>query len=79
MRLSTFLAGTLAAVFVSAHPGHDPRDEAAEREAVLSQFEYRDLAHCADKIRERGLEARSVARRSALVQRLQKRSRLESE
>lgn len=79
MHLSTFLAGALAAAFASAHPGHDPREEAAEREAALSQFTYRDLAHCADKIRERGLEARSVARRSALVQKLQKRSRLESE
>ncbi|KAK1754266.1 Intradiol ring-cleavage dioxygenase [Echria macrotheca] len=78
MYFSSVLAGVLAAVTVSAHPGHDPAVELAEREAALSQFSRRDLAHCADKIRERGLEARSIARRNALVTKLQKRANLET-
>ena len=76
MQLKTLVVGALAAVGVSAHPGHDLSAELAEREAALSQFAYRDLSHCADKIRERGLEARSVARRNALVEQLQKKAKL---
>ncbi|KAK1827333.1 Intradiol ring-cleavage dioxygenase [Podospora conica] len=78
MHLTTLVVGALAALCVSAHPGHDLSAELAEREAALSQYEYRDLSHCADKIRERGLEARSVARRNALVQQLQKRANLKA-
>lgn len=77
MHLSTILTGAFAAA-VLAHPGHDLAAELAEREAALSQFQYRDLAHCADKIKERGLEARSIARRRSLVTKLQKRANLES-
>jgi len=79
MHFSTLLAGAFAAASVSAHPGHDPAVELAEREAALSQFAYRDLSHCAEKIKARGLEARAVARRNALVNTLQKRHGLESE
>jgi hypothetical protein len=78
MHFPSIIAGILAAATVSAHPGHDPAVELAEREAALTQFSRRDLAHCADKIRERGLEARSIARRNALVTKLQKRANLES-
>jgi hypothetical protein len=79
MHLSSFLVGALAAAFVSAHPGEDPAVELAEREAALSQFARRDLSHCAEKIKARGLEKRSIARRSALVNKLQKRGNLQSE
>lgn len=80
MHVPTLVAAVLAAAAaVSAHPGHDISEELAEREAALSQFAYRDLSHCADKIRERGLEARSVARRNALVEKLQRKANLKGE
>jgi hypothetical protein len=78
MHLNSLLVGALAVSFVSAHPGHDPAVELAEREAALSQFARRDLSHCAEKIKARGLEARAVARRNALVTELQKRGNLKS-
>ncbi|KAK0616807.1 Intradiol ring-cleavage dioxygenase, partial [Immersiella caudata] len=78
MHLNSFLVCALAAAFVSAHPGEDPAIELAEREAALSQFARRDLSHCAEKIKARGLEKRSVARRNALVNKLQKRNNLQN-
>lgn len=79
MHLPSLITAVLATAAVSAHPGHDLSAELAEREAALSQYAYRDLSHCADKIRERGLEARSVARRNALVEKLQRRGNLKGE
>lgn len=81
MHVPTLVAAFLAtaAASVSAHPGHDISEELAEREAALSQFAYRDLSHCAEKIRARGLETRNVARRNALVEQLQKKANLKGE
>ena len=69
----------LVAVFFSAcviaHPGHDAKAEISQRAAYFQNAERRSLAHCADKLRERGLAQRSIARRQAMVERLrQKRS-----
>ncbi|KAK3349510.1 Intradiol ring-cleavage dioxygenase [Lasiosphaeria hispida] len=78
MHFSTFLTGTLAAALVSAHPGHDLAAELAERKEALSQFSRKDLSHCAEKIKARGLEARAVARRNALAAQIRKRGNLKS-
>ncbi|KAG5813737.1 hypothetical protein H9Q74_004578 [Fusarium xylarioides] len=70
--LTTF---ALAASIASAHPGHDIAHEAAERREFLSSVKRSSLAHCASKLRARGVEARNIARRSAQVNKArQKRS-----
>ncbi|KAH7242343.1 Intradiol ring-cleavage dioxygenase [Fusarium tricinctum] len=70
--LATF---ALAATIASAHPGHDVAHEAAERREFLSSVKRSSLAHCATKLKARGVEARNVARRSAQVHKArQKRS-----
>lgn len=58
----------LLAGLVAAHPGHDVAQEAAERRAYLQSAKRTSLAHCADKIKARGMEARNVARRQAVVE-----------
>lgn len=50
-----------------AHPGHDHAGEAAER-AAFTKFSKKDLSHCAAKFKARGLEQRSIARRTATAQ-----------
>lgn len=57
----------LAATIASAHPGHDIAHEAAERRDFLNSVKRSSLAHCATKLKARGVEARNVARRSAQV------------
>jgi protocatechuate 3,4-dioxygenase beta subunit len=65
----------LLAGLVAAHPGHDVAEEAAERRAYLQSAKRTSLAHCADKLRDRGVDSRNVARRQAVVERArQKRS-----
>lgn len=54
-----------------AHPGHDVQEEALERRTFLSSIKRSSLAHCADKLKARGLEARNIARRSAQVSKAQ--------
>ncbi|KAF7553863.1 hypothetical protein G7Z17_g3326 [Cylindrodendrum hubeiense] len=75
MRFDLIVGAAVAASMVSAHPGHDHRQELAERTAAL-QHTKKDLSHCAEKIRARGLEKRSVERRAALATNLMKRSNL---
>lgn len=58
----------LLAGLVAAHPGHDASKEAAERRAYLQNAKRTSLAHCADKLRARGTEARNIARRKAVVE-----------
>jgi hypothetical protein len=70
MHFATFLAGVLATTGASAHPGHDIAHEIAEREVMLNQMEHRSLDHCAEEIVRSGLEARSIARRNELAERL---------
>ena len=72
MHFTTLLASALAATLTSAHPGHDIAAEIAEREVMLNQMSHRSLEHCAEEIKRSGLEARAVARRNALAERLMK-------
>ncbi|KFA70071.1 hypothetical protein S40285_03316 [Stachybotrys chlorohalonatus IBT 40285] len=63
-----------------AHPGHDVAQEAAERRAYINSVRQVSLAHCADKLKARGVEARNIARRAAIVEaaRLKRRDLEES-
>ncbi|KFY44050.1 hypothetical protein V494_01674 [Pseudogymnoascus sp. VKM F-4513 (FW-928)] len=60
------VASAFAASSVLAHPGHDTRHEIAERAAFMKNSK-RDLSHCAEKLKARGLEARAIQRRSAIA------------
>ncbi|KAK7426878.1 hypothetical protein QQZ08_006624 [Neonectria magnoliae] len=51
-----------------AHPGHNVAEEAAERREFLSSVKRSSLAHCAGKMKARGVKARNVARRSAQIE-----------
>ncbi|KAK0628864.1 extracellular dioxygenase-like protein [Bombardia bombarda] len=73
MHLTSVLASALAATLVSAHPGHDVAVEAKERREAMSMMTRSDLSHCAEKIKARGLEAASIARREALANKHSKR------
>lgn len=78
MHFATAIVGALAATLVAAHPGHDHgAEQLARREAL--KFSKRDLSHCAEKIKARGLEARSIKRRTELAAGLMKRHNLASE
>ncbi|XWW96520.1 hypothetical protein V2A60_004495 [Cordyceps javanica] len=57
-----------AAGIADAHPGHDLSEEIAERQLFLRSVRRASLAHCADKLKARGVEASNVARRSAAVE-----------
>lgn len=64
--ISTLVATSVLASNVLAHPGHDHYAEMAERAAFM-QTSKRDLSHCAAKMKARGFEQRSVARRAAVA------------
>ncbi|KAF7555190.1 hypothetical protein G7Z17_g2355 [Cylindrodendrum hubeiense] len=51
-----------------AHPGHNVAEEVAERRDFLQSVKRSSLAHCADKLKARGVEARNMERRSALIE-----------
>lgn len=77
MRFSSLsVSATLLAGLAFAHPGHDVRQEAAERAAALSTVSKRDLSHCAEKLKRDGVEQRAIARRSAMAQHLRKKRSL---
>ncbi|KAK3381949.1 Intradiol ring-cleavage dioxygenase, partial [Podospora didyma] len=78
MHFTSLLAGALATTLVAAHPGHDHTAEMAERAEMLSQFTRRDLGHCAEQIKARGLEARNIARRTKLHTKLSKKAHLKN-
>lgn len=59
----------LAANPALAHPGHSLDHEIAARAAYLKHAP-RDLSHCAEKLKARGVEQRSIERRNAKVQQL---------
>lgn len=64
MRLLAFLSLSVALCCVSlAHPGHDVSREMQEREAALMGLP-RDLSHCAEKMKARGITAEAAARRA---------------
>jgi hypothetical protein len=65
---------------VTAHPGHDVKAEAAERAAFLQSapIHSRSLSQCASKLKDRGHERRSVARRETAVKHLRRRRGIDS-
>ena len=69
MRLTTnlFTSFLLLSGAVTAHPGHNVAQEAAERRDFLNSVKRSSLAHCAEKLKARGIEARNIARRSAQI------------
>ncbi|KAG3185635.1 hypothetical protein PC129_g25277 [Phytophthora cactorum] len=77
MRFIQPVAGALAAGTVSAHPGHDHHQELTQRQEAL-QHSKKDLSHCAEKLRARGVEKRSVERRTAMATNLLKREHLQA-
>jgi hypothetical protein len=67
MHFSTLLTSVaLAASFVAAHPGHDISQEIREREIALRSLPP-NLAHCAEKMRKRGITAEAGKRRALLA------------
>lgn len=67
MHFSTLLTSVaLAASFVAAHPGHDISQEIREREIALRSLPP-NLAHCAEKMRKRGITADAGKRRAQLA------------
>ncbi|KAF6824200.1 hypothetical protein CPLU01_10964 [Colletotrichum plurivorum] len=68
MRFSTVASGLALLSGAAAHPGHDLTEEIAERRAFLGNVKRASLAHCADTLKARGVTARNVARRSAMVE-----------
>ncbi len=57
-----------ASGIADAHPGHDLTEEIEERHLFLRSVRRATLAHCADKLKARGVEATNIARRSAAVE-----------
>ncbi|KAJ5093148.1 hypothetical protein N7456_009009 [Penicillium angulare] len=60
---------------VFAHPGHNVKDEAAQREAYLNSVpvQSRSLAHCTSIIKKRGIENVNAVRRKATVDLLRRK------
>lgn len=67
--LSFLAAALLAGPAVLAHPGHDVAEEAAER-AEFFKRSPKTLRKCAGKLKARGHESASIARRQALADHL---------
>jgi hypothetical protein len=70
MRFAQAVASSLVLLssHVLAHPGHDVSQEIAARQNYLSSVKRTNLAHCASKLKARGVERRNVARRHAKVE-----------
>ncbi|KAH8666048.1 extracellular dioxygenase-like protein [Tricladium varicosporioides] len=66
------VAATLFAGNILAHPGHDARNEIAERAAFMKHSK-KDLSHCAAKMKARGLEAKNIARRTTVAKNARKK------
>ncbi|KAL5315296.1 hypothetical protein ACEPPN_016163 [Leptodophora sp. 'Broadleaf-Isolate-01'] len=64
--ITPLIAATVLATNVYAHPGHDMQAEIAERAAFMATAP-RDLSHCAEKLKMRGLDKKNVARRAAMA------------
>ena len=65
MKYSIAIVLASLATLSIAHPGHDLKREAEERRAFLKNA--RSLDHCAEKLKARGIEQRSLERRQALA------------
>lgn len=68
MRFSSVFTGLALSGMAVAHPGHNVKQEAAERRDYLTTVKRASLAHCADKLKARGVDARNMARRRAQVE-----------
>ncbi|KAM4062261.1 dioxygenase [Hirsutella rhossiliensis] len=68
MVASTTWSVALLLSAVVAHPNHDASQEMAERRSFLNSVRSTSLAHCAESLRARGVDARNAARRSSLAQ-----------
>ncbi|EHY53464.1 hypothetical protein HRR83_003668 [Exophiala dermatitidis] len=66
---NVFTTALLAGSTVLAHPGHDVAEEAAER-ADFFKRNPKTLRSCAEKLKARGHESASIARRQALADHL---------
>ncbi|KAF5017803.1 hypothetical protein F66182_10243 [Fusarium sp. NRRL 66182] len=62
-----FTSAMLLASMATAHPGHDIAQEAAERRDFLSTAKRSSLAHCASKLKARGVASRNISRRTAQI------------
>jgi hypothetical protein len=76
MRFSSVFTGLALGGVAVAHPGHNVKQEAAERRDFLTSVKRSSLAHCADKLKARGVEARNVARRAAQVEKARQKRNL---
>ncbi|KUI59133.1 Catechol 1,2-dioxygenase [Cytospora mali] len=63
MRFTNTIIPALLAGSAAAHPGHSVTEELQERRDFLAKTQVRDLSHCSDKLKARGIEARNIARR----------------
>lgn len=68
MRLASTAYGVLLMGAACAHPNHDLNEEIAERRSFVNSVKRTSLSHCAETLQSRGVEARSIARRSAAVE-----------
>ena len=67
MHFSTlFTTAALVASFVTGHPGHDIGEEIRAREIALQSLPP-NLAHCAQKLKARGITADAAKRRALLA------------
>ncbi|KAH7141349.1 Intradiol ring-cleavage dioxygenase [Dactylonectria estremocensis] len=75
MRFSNNVIAGLALMggVTMAHPGHNVAEEAAERRDFLQSVKRASLAHCADKLKARGVHTRNAARRAAQVEKARKK------
>ena len=75
---SVALVAYLFPFTILAHPGHDVRAEYAQRAAYMEKAERRSLAHCADALKESGIQQRSISRRKEMVEHLRTKRSLEA-
>lgn len=69
MHLQAFASSVLLLSSLSAaHPGHDLTEEILERRSFKNSVRHASLAHCADKLKARGVQSRNLERRTATVQ-----------
>jgi hypothetical protein len=70
VHITALAVGLLFSSATIAHPGEDHDTEARERATWLDQVERRNLSHCAEKIKARGLHAASHAKRAEIARQL---------
>ena len=69
---------TLLSNSANAHPGDDHHSELMKRAEWLDQVERRDLSHCSERLKARGLHAKSLQRRRELADHLRAKRALDS-